>query len=364
MVAMNYRLRRQKFREALQDAKLDALLVTHAANIRYLCGFTGSAGVLEAGAGTWTFYTDGRYREQAEAQVQGARVVAARGAPLASMAARLSQTRRYTAIGIEADHLTVATRSALAGWLPRKMRLHETSAMVERLRMRKEPSEIDLIRRSVVLGASLLDAGVTAIHPGVRETEVAAEIEYAARRAGADGMSFDTIVASGPRSALPHGRASAHRIPRRGFVVMDFGVILDGYCSDMTRTVHVGRPARGMREIYEAVHEAQQAALDAVRPGAQIGNVDAAARRSLRRAGLASFFTHSTGHGVGLEIHEMPRIARGIEETLQPGMVITIEPGVYLPGRAGVRIEDMVAVTERGAELLTPVPKDWLPICC
>jgi Xaa-Pro aminopeptidase len=145
---------------------------------------------------------------------------------------------------------------------------------------------------------------------------------------------------------------------------MDFGVVLDGYCSDMTRTVHVGRPAREMREMYEAVREAQQAALEAVRPGVQIGKVDAAARQSLRRARLARFFTHSTGHGVGLEIHEMPRIARGVEDTLQSGMVITIEPGVYLPGRAGVRIEDMIAVTERGAELLTPAPKDWVSICC
>jgi Xaa-Pro aminopeptidase len=201
---------------------------------------------------------------------------------------------------------------------------------------------------------------VKSIRPGRSENSVAAEIEYAARRGGAEKMSFDTIVAAGPRSALPHGVASAAAIPRNGFVVMDFGVILAGYCSDMTRTVHMGRPNAAMRGMYEAVREAQLAGIEAVRPGVEAGKVDRAARRVLSAASLARYFTHSTGHGVGLEVHEPPRVARAAVEVLRPGMVITIEPGVYLPGKAGVRIEDMVLVTERGVEVLTPAPKDLL----
>ena len=175
-------------------------------------------------------------------------------------------------------------------------------------------------------------------------------------------MSFPTIIASGARSALPHGRASDQRIRPGGFVVCDFGVILAGYCSDQTRTVWVGSVPNEARRAYEAVREAQQAAVDAVRPGVAAGEVDAAARKVLRKAGLGRYFTHSTGHGVGLEIHESPRVAAGQEEMLQPGMVITIEPGIYFPGKWGVRIEDMVAVTAGGCEVLTPTSKDFLAV--
>jgi len=175
-------------------------------------------------------------------------------------------------------------------------------------------------------------------------------------------MSFPTIIAAGKRSALPHGRASTAAIPSRGFVVCDFGVILSGYCSDQTRTVGVGAVSEDARRAYEAVKEAQQAAIDAVRPGVAVGEVDAAARKVLRKAGLGRYFTHSTGHGVGLEIHEIPRVADGQGEILQPGMVITIEPGVYFPGKWGVRIEDMVAVTADGCEVMTPTGKDFLAV--
>jgi Xaa-Pro aminopeptidase len=175
-------------------------------------------------------------------------------------------------------------------------------------------------------------------------------------------MSFETIVAAGPRSALPHGVASAALIPPRGFVILDFGVILHGYCSDMTRTVHVGKISAGGRRMYNAVREAQQAAVDAVRAGVACGQVDRAARNALRRAGLARYFTHSTGHGVGLEIHEPPRLGRGQPERLRSGMVVTVEPGVYLPGRGGVRIEDMLLVTGSGCEVLTPAPKDLIEL--
>jgi Xaa-Pro aminopeptidase len=194
----------------------------------------------------------------------------------------------------------------------------------------------------------------------VRETEVAAELEYAARRSGAEGMSFETIVASGPRSALPHGVATMARIPERGFVVLDYGVILDGYCSDMTRTVHVGRPSSEARRMYNAVLESQLAGIEAVGVGALAGDVDYACRNVLRGAKLDRYFTHSTGHGVGLEIHENPRLARNQETPLAAGMVVTIEPGVYVEGKGGIRIEDMVAVTEEGCDVLTPVSKELI----
>jgi Xaa-Pro aminopeptidase len=187
-------------------------------------------------------------------------------------------------------------------------------------------------------------------------------MELAARRGGAEEMSFSTIIASGARSALPHGRASEQAIPKGAFVVCDFGVILSGYCSDQTRTVWVGTVQEDARRAYEAVKEAQHAAIDAVGPGIAVGDVDAAARKVLRKAGLGRYFTHSTGHGVGLEIHEIPRVADGQKEILQPGMVITIEPGVYFPGKWGVRIEDMVVVTAGGCEVLTPTSKDFVAV--
>jgi Xaa-Pro aminopeptidase len=207
------------------------------------------------------------------------------------------------------------------------------------------------------VGCKLFDGILEFMRPGLAEFEVAAELEHQARLLGAEGMSFGTIVASGPRSALPHGHASAAKLPRRGFVTLDFGVILKGYCSDMTRTVYLGRPKAAERAAYEAVLEAQEAGVAAVSAGASCGEVDEAARSVLRRAGLAEAFTHSTGHGVGLEIHEAPRIGANETSRLLAGMVITIEPGIYLADRFGIRIEDMVAVTQNGGEVLTPAPK-------
>jgi Xaa-Pro aminopeptidase len=193
----------------------------------------------------------------------------------------------------------------------------------------------------------------------VAEIEIAARLEHAARLAGAEGMSFPTIVASGPRSALPHGTASAAKIPPQGFVTLDFGLVLGGYCSDMTRTVHVGEATREERAAYDAVLEAQEAGVAAARPGVTCAKVDRACRKVLERHGLAKYFSHSTGHGVGLEIHESPRIARKQTTLLEPGMVITVEPGVYLPGHFGLRIEDTVVIEDGPARILTKATKAW-----
>jgi len=222
--------------------------------------------------------------------------------------------------------------------------------------------EIEQIRAAVLLGSSLFPAALAAIRPGVAETAVAGELELHARRAGAEKMSFDTIVASGTRSALPHGRASGQAIPGSGFIILDYGVILAGYCSDMTRTVHVGPVSAAHRRMYQAVKESQLASIEAVRPGVEVGNVDQAARDVLKKEGYDAFFIHSTGHGVGIDIHEPPRIAKGQKALLEPGMVITIEPGIYIPDDGGVRIEDMVLVTETGHEVLTPTDKNLITL--
>jgi len=377
---MNYPARQAKLREHLATTRFDALLISHLPNIRYLCGFTGSAGFLlveEAGS---VFFTDVRYDTQAHHEVKGAKVVVARKLVLQAVGEFLSRRKKRSrgwVIGVEAEHFTLADKKRFQDLLPSGMRLKESASQVERLRLVKDADELKCIRAAVGLGARLFDRALEVLRHGVNrakgngakgngngvsEVEVAAEMELAARRAGAEAMSFPTIIASGARSALPHGRASDQPIKPGAFVVCDFGVILAGYCSDQTRTVWVGSAERQARSAYEAVREAQQAAVAAVRPGVSVGEVDEAARKILREHGLGRYFTHSTGHGVGLEIHEAPRVASGQKEVLEPGMVITIEPGVYFPGKWGVRIEDMVAVMSGGCDVLTPSGKDFLAI--
>jgi Xaa-Pro aminopeptidase len=362
---MDYKARQENLREHPAATRFDSLLISHLPNIRYLCGFTGSAGFLLVEESGSVFFTDLRYDAQAHAEVKTAKVVVARKSVLQCVGEWLSRRRKRARgwrFGVEAEHFTLADKKRLNDLLPSRTRLQAGPALVERLRMVKDADELARIRDAVNLGAGLFDWALEVMHAGVKETQVAAEMEYAARRAGAEEMSFPTIIASGARSALPHGRAANQPIQPGGFVVCDFGVILAGYCSDQTRTVWVGRVTDEARRAYEVVLEAQQAAVDAVRPGIAVGELDATARKVLQKAGLGRYFVHSTGHGVGLEVHEAPRVAAGQQETLQPGMVITIEPGVYFPGKWGVRIEDMVAVTAEGCDVLTPTGKDFLAI--
>jgi Xaa-Pro aminopeptidase len=348
----------------MRQHETDALLVAHLPDVRWLCGFTGSNAALAILARQAVLFTDGRYTAQARQETRGARVVIAKHSALKQACALLAETAKHAAF--DPAHTTLAELELMRSALKKKVRgkffQPLQSPMVSDLRMVKDPAELAVMQEAAKLGCRLFEEIVPHLHAGLPEIALAAELEYRARSLGAEGMSFETIVASGPRSALPHGRATAARLPRKGFVTLDFGVILKGYCSDMTRTVHMGRASREERAAYDAVLEAQQAAVDAVKPGATCGEVDEAARSVLRRGGLARYFTHSTGHGVGLEIHESPRIAARQETKLQPGMAITIEPGVYLPGRFGIRIEDMVAVTATGHRILTPVTKDWIEI--
>ena len=310
-------------------------------------------------------FTDGRYTTQAKAEAQGLRVVIGKGAP-GSLAAAWLAAHGVRRCVFDSAQTTVASLDAMRQALPpggRRSFFVAAPALVARLREQKDAGEIDAMRRAARLGCELFAQLLPEIGPGVREADLALRLEHLARTQGAEGMSFETIVAAGARSALPHGKASSARLPRRGFCTIDFGIVLAGYCSDMTRTLHLGRATPRERAVYHSVLEAEQAAVAKVAPGVSCGEVDEAARAVLRRDKLDRAFTHSTGHGVGLEIHEGPRVAAKQEQRLEPGMIVTIEPGVYLPGEFGVRIEDMVLVTERGGEVLTrKSPTAWLEI--
>jgi Xaa-Pro aminopeptidase len=360
---MNYSKRIGALRRRMGSLTLQGLVVTHLPDVRYLCGFTGSSATLAVTRRAARLFTDGRYTVQAAEEVQGAKVEIVPSAPATAAVQWLAvQVGEIIsgAVGFDAAHTSVAElerwKTALPSGLRRKL-LTAVKSPVEQLRWLKDEDELSVMAEAAKLGDGLFEHLLGFIRPGLTEAAVAAELEYQARVRGAESMSFESIVASGARSALPHGRASQARLPRRGLLTLDFGVILRGYCSDMTRTVCLGKPTAREREVYESVLEAQKAAVAAVAAGVECGVVDEAARGVLREAGMAEAFSHSTGHGVGIEIHEGPRIGAGQTEKLAPGMVITIEPGAYFAGEFGVRIEDMVAVTRSGGNVLTSSPK-------
>ena len=357
--------RRRKALAAAGEAGADSLLITHGADVRWLSGFTGSNGAVAVSGGRAVLFTDGRYTMQAKAEAPDLRVVVGKKAA-STLALDWLVARGATHCAFDARNTSVAALETMRKALPKDLGIARrsffvpTEALTSRLREIKAPEEIAILRRAANLGCELFADVQERMAAGATEMDVALELEFGARQSGAEAMSFDTIVASGKRSALPHGRATLQTLPRRGFVTMDFGVIVEGYCSDMTRTVHLGKGTPRAREVYRAVLEAQESAIAAVAPGVPCATVDRAARSVLEHAKLGKWFSHSTGHGVGLEIHEGPRLAAGVDQVLEPGMVITIEPGVYLPDEFGVRIEDMVLVTESGGEVLTAAsPKTW-----
>ena len=363
MNRMNFSRRKRRALEAAALLGADSVLVTHPADVRYLCGFTGSAGVLAFQRGAARLFTDGRYREQAQVEAAGTMVVIAKRPAAQEAAVWLSETASRCLY--DAAHVTVAGLEFMRRALePKKRRnfFKASEGLIARLREIKDADELELMRAAAALGCRLFDEALDHVVSGMQEFEVAMALEQGARRLGAEGMSFDTIVASGKRSALPHGRATGTKLPKNGFVVLDFGVVLHGYCSDMTRTVHLGKPRSEARTVYDFVLEAQLAAIGMVRAGVAAGEVDEAARSVLRRAGLDMHFVHSTGHGLGLEIHEGPRVAAKQTTRLEAGMVITIEPGVYLTNRFGVRIEDTIHVTRTGGEMLTPATKAFIEL--
>ncbi len=368
---MNHQKRMQLLRSRLaQQGTTTPLLLTHAADVRYLSGFTGSNGVLLVLARSAVLLTDSRYTTQAREETAGTSIRVAIGKHLLRDACNLLLRAGATGVRYDGEHTTVAMLERMLTGLPESMtkavrrRFFQPLAQSPVMAMRevKDDEEIAVLEEAAQLGCRIFAEALPHLASGVAERDVAAEIEYKARRMGADGMSFETIVASGKRSALPHGHASSAPLPRRGFVTLDFGVMLRGYCSDMTRTVYLGKPTREEKAAYSAVLAAEQAGIAAVRPGVTAASVDRAARGMLRREGLAEHFSHSTGHGVGLEIHEGPRLGRKVNDLLLEGMVLTVEPGVYLPGQFGIRIEDMVAVEAGGVRVLTTAPRELLTL--
>ncbi len=346
---------------ALRQRGLDGLLVTHPANWFYLTGFTGESGALVVERDKSTLVTDGRFTVQAREEARGIRVVLQKGGILSALGAWLRQ-RGLRRIGFDPFQLSLAQWNALRKAAGAKCRMIEAEGIPEDLRTRKDAQELAQMRKAAVVVGEVFESVLPLVRPGVRESELAAELEYQMRSHGASGPSFETIVASGKRSALPHARPTARKLRKNELVVLDLGVILAHYCSDMTRTVYLGRAPRRIREWYEAVREAQAAGVAAVEAGITCGEVDSTVREVLKTAGLEEHFVHSTGHGLGLEVHEEPRVAQGQQVRLQAGNVITIEPGVYVEGVGGIRIEDEVVVCATGNAVLTRVKRDLIEI--
>jgi Xaa-Pro aminopeptidase len=353
--------RLKRLRQSLDIAGAGAMLETHLPNIYYLCGFSGDSGALLVDSSSATLFTDGRFTIQAKEETRGVRVHVHKGTLLEAVGDHL-RARRRQRVAIPPSRLTLAGWKVLRKAAGGNLKWVAMDGLVENLRAVKDASEVERIRDAARLGSQVMEEAILLIRPGVTELDIAAEIGYRMRRKGASGESFEAIVASGPRSALPHARPTARRIGKNELVVLDLGAILRRYCSDLTRTVHVGKASARVRRWYHAVLDAQSAARDALKSGVTCGAIDAAARSVLQHKGLGRYFVHSTGHGIGLEIHEDPRIARDQKKLLETGNVVTLEPGVYVEGVGGIRIEDDALVTPRGAEILTTTPREFLEL--
>ena len=353
--------RSARLRDRLDAAGCDALLVTNLTNIRYLTGFTGSAATMVVLPGGLAFVTDGRYRDQAAAELAVAAVAAD-----VRIGRTVDEQRQHLVaavgdiarLGLEADHVSWGQQRPYAGeWFP-GAELVATEGLIEDLRGLKDAGEVARIEAACAIADTALAAVRHRLGEGATEAEVALELEWQMRRLGAEGPSFETIVAAGPNGAMPQHRAGDRRVAEGDLVVIDFGALVDGYHSDMTRTVLVGEGSATQRRMLDAVTASQAAGVAAVRAGVEARAVDEACRAVLRDAGWEDAFVHGTGHGVGLDIHESPRVAANAAGSLSDGHVVTVEPGVYLAQHGGVRIEDTVVVTAEGSRTLTLAPKD------
>jgi Xaa-Pro aminopeptidase len=346
------RRRGDRLEALLVERELDRTLVTDLTNVRYLTGFTGTNGACICGPDTRLFLTDFRYTERAAAEVEGWEPVTVEGDWLASIAERLAGR-----FGFEDDHLPVRTLEKLKGKLADGVEPIAAGGLVERLRRVKDEGELAAIAEASKLADEVWRWSIERGLAGRAEREVARAAEARIRELGGD-PSFPAIVAAGPNGALPHAEPGEREIGKGELVVFDMGAKLDGYCSDGTRTYATGEPGEAAREVYEVVREAQLAALEAIEVGARGEAVDAVARKVIDAAGHGKRFGHGLGHGVGLEVHEAPRLSLRSEDVLAAGEVVTVEPGVYLPGELGVRIEDLVVVTEGGHRNLSALPKE------
>lgn len=343
-----------RLRALLNGAGVDAVLLTSRENRRYLSGFTGSAGVLLVDRSEVYLLVDPRYTEQAREETEGLTVVEVRDGWAEAVAA-LAAEHGWMALGYEEEYLTCRQYRELQEKIGAKKLV--PVAGLEELRVVKSEEEVARIAEAVRLVDRAFAYLCERVAPGRTELDIALDLEVFLRRNGADGVSFAPIVASGPRAAMPHGLASDRVIGYNELVIIDCGAVVDGYCSDFTRTLVTRAPLPWQEEIYGIVLEAQQAAIATVRAGVEARKVDAAARAVIEAHGYGDYFGHSTGHGVGLAVHEAPRLSKKEERRLEAGMVVTVEPGIYLPGRGGVRLEDLVVVREGGCEVLTGAPK-------
>jgi Xaa-Pro aminopeptidase len=360
--------RAARLRPLLDEAGCDALVVTRLPNVRYLTGFTGSAGMVLVTPDALVLFTDGRYTTQSREQLDAAGFDVGTDARIEIGATAAAQqevlaelVRPFGRLGLEAHGVTWAQQrtwaGAFSGQEGRGLELIPTQDLVEGLRRIKEPGEVARIRAACAIADEALASVLPSLADGPTERQFALNLEVAMRERGASGTSFDTIVASGPNGAMPPARPGDRRVERGELVVIDFGCIVDGYCSDMTRTVSVGDPGPDARRLWDVVRASQEAGRDAVAVGVECAAVDRASRDVIDEAGWGELFSHGTGHGVGLEIHEAPRVAKTSSGTLDAGVVVTVEPGVYLPGVGGVRLEDTVVVTSAGHDALTCFPK-------
>ncbi len=348
----------RQIRAILQDKDIDGILITKPENRRYVSGFTGSTGSVFITQQEAIFFTDFRYLGQAAQQCKEYKLVEiSRTNPLTD-ALREYNIRR---LGIEDDFVTFGQYMDYTDKLE-KVEFVPLKGALTKLRSVKSPEEIALIQKAAAIADEAFSYIITYIKPGMTELEVALELEFFMRRKGASGLSFDSIVASGERSALPHGVASNKKIENGDLVTLDFGCIYEGYCSDMTRSFIMGQGTEKQKEIYTIVLEAQETALRAVAPGIKGSKLDEIARNIIKAKGYGEYFGHGLGHGVGLEVHELPHVNSLGDVEMEPGMIITIEPGIYIPQLGGVRIEDLVEVTDRGYRVLSNSTKELLEL--
>lgn len=357
MVSFMLKNRRSRLARFFEDQTLDCVLISSLQNIRYLCGFTGSEGALLLTRDRGWFLCDSRYTTQAAAQVGEAEIVEFKSKQDTIVA--LVGGQGFSRIGFEAAHTTMATYTALSAALGGR-ELVPLGAELDDIRSCKDNDELQRLSDVAALSSAALMAIRPLLRPGVKEVEVALELELEMRRLGADGRAFDFIVASGARGSMPHGVASDKTLQPGELVTIDFGAVKDGYYSDETVTVAIGEPGEKQKSIHAIVKAAHDMAVAAVRPGIACRELDAVAREYIRESGYGDYFGHGLGHGVGLEIHEKPVLSPRGDAVAVEGMVFTIEPGIYIPGFGGVRIEDTVAVTADGCRVLTRAPKDLL----
>jgi Xaa-Pro aminopeptidase len=341
----------------LNKSGTDVLLVSNINTIRYLTGFTGSSGLaIVTGSESW-FLTDSRYTSQAVTEVSGFVIIECRN--LLEEVTDLFRAKMVKRVGFESDQVTVATFNELSAALP-GVELLPIDTKFATLRSCKDKGEIALLAKTAELASAALLDIIEIVRPETSERAVALALEFAMKRAGADDKAFDFIVASGTRGALPHGKASHKLINSGELITIDFGAVLDGYNSDETVTLVVGNPDERQKEIYSIVKDAHDMAIAAVKPGITCRELDSVARGYIEKKGYGSFFGHGLGHGIGLEVHEQPTVSMRSDTVVEEGMVFTIEPGIYIPGWGGVRIEDTVSVTADGCRCLTKVPKEMM----